>query len=182
VNFVRGINGSKSGDMDALASSVANLGREVFIIEYPVTRWWEAWSRQLQFDVAEVIVDATQDGQDIAGHSFGCLGIHRAMEEGRIFNHVTYLGPAMNRDFRFPDGKAARVDVFYNPMDKAVLAGKMIPFHDIGDMGVSGSDWEHIDPRVHNHASPHHRRGTNNHGFYIHGDELQEYAQFIAHG
>lgn len=98
----------------------------------------------------------TDDGQPlvVVGHSNGCALIQRAawrVDEYGFrqppFTRAAFLSPALDRDSVLSPAME-RVDVFHTKNDWAVRLGRMLLFHQWGDMGAcgyKGSDRRYIN-------------------------------------
>ena len=99
------------------------------------------------------------------------------MEMGAQFNNVFLFAPAMNRDFTFPYLGARRIFVIHNRKDKAIRMGKLLWWHDFGDMGRKGYDGP-PDPRVFN-VEDEKTNDDLNHSHYFNNHNIPEWTNFV---
>lgn len=98
----------------------------------------------------------------VVAYSNGCWTAVQALELGYRIDHLVLISPALHKNRAFPEKHLKRVDVYYSPNDRAVLAGKFYrivnsllpwrwfkPHHGWGAMGRFGYGGK--DERVHNH-------------------------------
>jgi len=144
INLVHGIRGQGEDSIDKLIPALHAVRLITRDINYPkisATAFAltpRKWNRERQFRDGQIVVDATEDGEDIIAHSRGCLVATRAMEIGRKFRCAFFFAPAMNADFFFPEGAVEYVWIIYCPNDAVIKLAGLIPWNDGGSMGRIG--------------------------------------------
>lgn len=138
---ILGINGIRtdgSSSTDLILYELHALGHTAIDINYPRVSIFTARSRKRQLRNAQILKDASKEGDVVIAHSYGCLLTLRAMELGAKFSYAFFFAPAMNVDFTFPYHGMKNLYVIYNPTDKAIRWGSKLWNHDFGDMGRKG--------------------------------------------
>jgi hypothetical protein len=137
VLLVPGINTDGADNVHRLGAPLSDLGLEVVPVTYRTARWYSArWRRK---SIAHTLLGLYDPGDSIVAHSFGCLVTYTAMEMGAEFGRVVFLSAAMERDARFPCHGMTKLLNLYNPHDRALTVGSMLPFgHPFGPMGRDG--------------------------------------------
>jgi len=178
IAFINGINSDGSRSTDLLCQELAHRGHDTLDVNYPRVHFWNAGLRRTQLDRAQRLVDATDDGDHVVAHSFGCLLVRRAMQLDRFFDKVFLFGPAEESDTYYPISGARHIYIIYNPYDKAIRWGMMLPNHDFGDMGRVGYRGPN-DRRVDSRRDQYYSRENVRHGFYFQGERLITWADFV---
>lgn len=181
---VNGIRDDGSASTDLILHGLSELGWETIDVQYPRVSAFQAWikgrswHRDRQYKDAQYLFDATNDGDAVVAHSYGCLVTLRAMELGRRFSGVFYFGAAMNDDFTFPyEGMECLYNIF-NPEDKALGVGKLLIGHDFGEMGQTGYKGA-PDRRITNrHADPKEHEFLDHSNYFLDGNR-KKWVTFI---
>lgn len=162
VLIVHGISTDGTDNTDRLAAELVSSGLQVLPVKYHPVRWYNA--RHRADSVARTLMGHYDPGDSAIGHSFGCLVLYRAMEMGARFGRVVFFGAAMERDIRIPVHGCDRLLNVTNPYDRALSAGRMLPWHPFGALGRDGYAGV-LDERIreeqstaragpHNHTAP----------------------------
>lgn len=181
IACINGINTDGSTSTDLLAKELERRGHAVVDVNYPITRWWQAGKRGIQLDRAQYLIDATDDGDIVVAHSFGCLVTRRAMQKDRKFSHAFLFSPADESDTYYPyeaitgDGK---IHIIHNPSDKALWWGHFIPNHDFGELGRIGYEGP-SDSRIVEYRAQYYHINDMRHSFYFSKSSVVDWADYI---
>lgn len=100
-------------------------------------RWaYQDYTEKYLMRDAKELVAITKPGDIAFGHSRGALVIHKAIKLGAQFRCVFLFGAAVDNDLEWP-GKTEIINM-YNPNDKVLYLGSLLPFHPFGTMGLYG--------------------------------------------
>ncbi len=154
---VPGIRSDGSENTDLLSKRIAELGFETHDVDYPQINFlhvlflmWHGFDRVIEARVKYLLDAITGAGCDLIAHSAGCLLSHEAMLRGAEFRHVIWFAPAMDRDAVIPLWGCESLTVVYNPEDRAIGVGSLLPAHRFGAMGRFGHAHAEFDPRITN--------------------------------
>jgi len=91
------------------------------------------------------LANFVEDGDNIIAHSNGGnivqAAIHHSWEDGEgvKFDNVFMFSAAATSDkMDYPEGSLNKCYVVYNPKDKALMLGALLPFHCFGSLGLLG--------------------------------------------
>lgn len=151
VVAVHGINGNGARNVDILANTVANQisGAAVVNFDYGCISLLRAlWALSFwRYDkvrrrLANKLHLHTHDGDHVIAHSFGAAVVFACMQDcGRTFGHVWLVAPALSIDDHlrgFEHCQATSITVVANPYDRALKAGRWIPWIDMSTVGLEG--------------------------------------------
>ena len=176
---ILGINGIRTDGSTSTDKMLKQFDNHPTIdVNYPKVRLWGARSRSRQYRNARQLVNKHIPGDVLIAHSYGCLLALRAMELGAKFSHVFLFAPAMNRDFTFPYLGMTKLHVIHNANDKAVKAGALLAWHDVGEMGRFGYDGP-PDPRITNIIDTDKGDSGKNHSHYFSNRNVGKWAKFV---
>jgi pimeloyl-ACP methyl ester carboxylesterase len=142
---VIGINGILSHGAcgtDLALKDLSGMGYTTLDYDYPMRTALSAWFNKNRWDDAKGLLELTEGGDHILAHSYGCLIVLEAMRMGAKFDQVFFFGAAASSD-RYPwfpmlPDACNDLYVVYNPADRALRYGSMIPFHPFGKLGYKG--------------------------------------------
>ena len=133
---VHGINTTGETNTDRLAERLEARGVEVVPVKYSPVRWWSArWRAE---SIARTVRNYVLPGDAAIAHSFGCLVLYRAMQQGAQFGRVVFFSAAMERKVCFPHDGMQRLLNVCHPYDRALRAGSLLPWHPFGLLGRDG--------------------------------------------
>ena len=97
----------------------------------------EYTKKYLTIDSKELLAVAHPD-DIVFGHSRGCLVIHEACERGAKFKCIFLFGAAVDNDLEWPEGCSDCIINVFNPKDRVLWLGSLLPFHPFGTLGLYG--------------------------------------------
>lgn len=145
VIIVHGIHshgGSEKAEVegiDRFGQALKDLGHEVVEFEYP-----KRWALQLYWpglarDDGRALANTMRDGDHVVAHSYGCLVWQMSILAGAKWGKCFLFGGAATSDkFFYPDFSLVEAHVVYNPEDRALMFGALLPFHPFGKLGLRG--------------------------------------------
>ena len=136
IVLVHGISTKGADNTDRLATALVERGMRVLPVKYkPVS----ALSAPRRADeIARQVRNYAMPGDAAVAHSFGCLVLYEAMRQGARFGPVVFFSAAMEQDVCFPPEGMARLLNVCHPYDKALTAGRWLPWHPFGLLGRDG--------------------------------------------
>lgn len=163
---VNGIRTKGTNNIDRILLEMRDRGFETVDVDLPIAHTWHA--RWRADDDAELVEDASEDGDVVVAHSYGALRAFHAHQH-RDYRAIVCIAPAASRDleWRHPD----RVHCWYSPDDWICKLGALLWFHPFGWAGTKGFEQE----GVHNYAIP----GLGHNDFFV-GARVQWIADHIA--
>jgi len=178
---VLGINGilsDGSTSTDLFIAKLKEAGHNVVDFNYGKVNVVSA--RWKQHKVGKQIFDKHIPSNDcVVAHSFGCLAVFRAMQQGAKFKKVFLFAPAMNHKVTFPYHAAEQIYVIYHPQDMAIWAGANLllnhPFGRMGRKGYSGPE----DSRVFSIEAPLDGNDWLKHSTFFEPHTLDWWAAFV---
>lgn len=188
ITFVHGINTDGNDDIFQLATAM-EAEAETNMVQAPSLHRFRYGpigpndARDLEFlqKTAFRLIEETEDGVNLVGHSNGCRVILEAMRLGLDARRIILFAPAAERWLALP-GKARGCEsilVIYNPRDRAIRAGEMLPYHPFGSMGSEGYQGP-PDKRITNmEVSPMDTPGLFKHSGYFTGEDLPYWVKIV---
>lgn len=154
ITIVHGI-GTHGGGVDQMGRRLAEKGYPVRFYEYQKRRFYSYWRRSSMIRDGRSLAHFAHDGDHIIAHSNGALLWQSAIEAGQQWDKCFIFGGAARSDpARFPEQAFNEAHIYYNPEDKALLAGSWLPFHPFGRLGRIGYAGP-MDRRITNHPVLH---------------------------
>jgi hypothetical protein len=177
IIIVHGINthgGSPNNryTIDGLGRSLEKLGWEIVFLEFEKQHFYHYWNSRRIRQLGHLLHNAMNDGDHIICHSAGALLWHESITFGAKWGKCFVFGGAATSDsFPYPDDAFESADIFYNPEDKALLLGSLLPYHPFGKLGRKGYVGPK-DKRIKNHAMLHSEFFNLEHSHYF--DEFHQ--------
>jgi len=155
---VNGIHTHGATNTDLVLTAMRDRGFETVDVKLPWRSWFSA--RFAGAEDGRKVAQASEHGDIIIAHSFGCLRSWHA-HKIKKYKAIFCIAPAMSRraKWQYPN----RIECWFSPDDKAVLAGSFLPFHPFGAAGTKGFR----QAGIRHYAAP----GCS-HGGYFYGDRL----------
>jgi hypothetical protein len=150
IHLINGIGGawgnrdSRPQTTGLMAERFRSMGLPVNEIKYNPISARDANKSYVVNQIANQIVDETEDDDWIIGHSAGSLMIHEACrrqwpaDKYRVFHTIILFAPAMEMNAKWDDRAFQRMYVITNPADIANTLGALIPGHRFGRAGKFG--------------------------------------------
>lgn len=182
---ILGVNGIQtwSWSNDSFTDKILNqlkLRYEVKDVRFP--RMWAifAYFNSPIERRAQAIIDASEDGDHVVAHSFGCLATLKAMEKGRKFGKVFFFAPACEVRIKIPKTGCEALYVIHSKTDRALMLGEkflpegrwFLPNHPFGRLGLDG--YRGRDKRVVNVNAD-----GMDHCQYVEPEHLWKWREFI---
>lgn len=145
---MHGIETDGKNNIFRLTQALRFAGFEVVEYTYEHTSFWDTFSRCKSDNNALGLLNIHQPGDHVIGHSNGGRLIHRAMEIGAEFAQCYLFAPAFGATTAWPKLGAKKINIIFNPRDRAIRLGALVPGHDFGWLGAVGYQGE-FDERIH---------------------------------
>ena len=171
---VNGIGTHGEGNIDVLLAEMQRRGLDTIDVHLPRRHAFSArWgAREDGYRVA----DASQDGDIVVAHSFGCLRTWHA-HRVRDYKAIFLIAPAQSRDDEWRSPR--RTHCYYSPGDWVVKLGARLLFHPFGAAGVEG--YSQLGPLMHNHRVELPKALRDRHSGYFAFGLLERIADHIGH-
>lgn len=186
IILVHGIRTHGDDSIDRLDARLTELGHTVDQYEYPKRRAIQVYLPSVRRHDAAALVSFMRPGDHVIAHSYGGLIWQEAIKLGAKWSKCFLFSPAATSDkFKaygqkkgaYPRSSFDELHVVYNPEDKALEWGALMPFHPFGKLGYRGYAGPQ-DDRIRNvrgFATGHGR----NHSHYFQGDRLDKWVSYI---
>lgn len=178
---VSGIHSHGFDGTDKVLIDLEKIGYQTTDYDHPKRNTLTVWPPKTRRDDAKGLLSVMDRGDSVVAHSYGCLIVLEAMRLGAEFNQVFFFGAAATSDkppwFPLLPRSCKRMFVVYNPEDKALKWGAMIPFHPFGKLGYKGYRGAH-DSRIVNIPALMDNDGSN-HNSHLNDENRREWVLFI---
>jgi len=182
VVIVHGIWGHGDTTIDRLGNMLEEAGYEVVYFEYPVRFIISLYWPSVAKGDGERLANFQRPGDDVIAHSYGCLIVQNSIKAGAKWGKCfLFAGAATSDKMYYPDDSLERAYVIYNPEDKALFIGSLLPFHPFGKLGYHGYSGQpgrtELDRRFQNIRGFKKSAGLN-HSHYF-DEERRKWFEFI---
>ncbi len=142
IIIVHGIH-TDGGSVKAFGQDLESRGHAVRYFHYP-RRW--AISQYFPWvpkNDGSALANFMENGDHVVAHSNGGLVWQNSIKAGSKWGQCFIFGAAATSDkMVYPPDCLKKAHIIYNPKDKALMSGALLPFHPYGSLGLGGYQGE----------------------------------------
>ncbi len=126
--------------IDKFGALLEKAGFSIRYFEYPIRGALQLYRGKLSDDDGAALANFMRPGDHVVAHSYGGLIWQKSIKAGAKWGKCFVFGAACTSDkMYYPDDSLDEAHIIYNPEDKALLLGSMLPFgHPFGKLGYRG--------------------------------------------